>query len=126
MAQPVQLFELAAQQARWLAVRQSAVAANIANVNTPGYGAVDIAPFQSVLDNTRVTMASTATGHLSASGSQAGYGIHKVGDPDLLPSGNSVVMEEELIKASEVRRAFELNTAIVKAFHRMMMMNTRA
>ena len=26
------------------------------------------------------------------------------------------------MKAGEVRRAFELNTAIVKAFHRMMML----
>ena len=34
-----------------------------------------------------------------------------------MPSKNTVVLENELMKAGEVRRAFELNTAIVKAFH---------
>jgi flagellar basal-body rod protein FlgB len=33
-----------------------------------------------------------------------------------------VVLEQELMKAGEVRRSFELNTAIVKAFHSMMTM----
>ena len=63
--EPVNLFDLAAQQSRWLAVRQSAVAGNIANVNTPGYGAVDVEPFEKVLDNTGVAMAATQAGHLS-------------------------------------------------------------
>jgi flagellar basal-body rod protein FlgB len=35
--QPIQLFELTSKQAHWLTVRQSVVAGNIANVNTPGY-----------------------------------------------------------------------------------------
>jgi flagellar basal-body rod protein FlgB len=39
-----------------------------------------------------------------------------------MPSKNTVVVENELMKAGEVRRSFELNTAIVKAFHSMMMM----
>jgi flagellar basal-body rod protein FlgB len=36
-----------------------------------------------------------------------------------------VVLENELMKAGEVRRSFELNTAIVKAFHTMLMMATK-
>ena len=49
---PVQLFELASQQAHWLSARQVAVAENIANANTPGYKAADVPPFriQSELD----------------------------------------------------------------------------
>jgi flagellar basal-body rod protein FlgB len=34
-------------------------------------------------------------------------------------------MEQELMKAGEVGRAFEMNTAIVKAFHRMMLMSVK-
>ena len=63
--EPVNLFDLAAQQSRWLAVRQSAVAGNVANVNTPGYGAVDVEPFEKVLDKTGVAMAATQAGHLA-------------------------------------------------------------
>ena len=46
---PVQLFELASQQAHWLSARQVAVAENIANANTPGYKAADVPPFESRL-----------------------------------------------------------------------------
>lgn len=35
--QPVNLFDLATQQAKWLSVRQTTVASNVANINTPGY-----------------------------------------------------------------------------------------
>lgn len=124
MVQPVNLFDLASQQAKWLAARQSAIAGNIANVNTPGYGAVDVEPFERMLNARPVTLASTSPSHVSF-GAGAGFGLREEEGPNLLPSGNSVVMEKELMKAGEVRRAFELNTAIVKAFHRMMMMNTR-
>lgn len=125
MVQSVQLFQLAAQQAKWLASRQSAIAGNIANVNTPGYGTVEIEPFDRVLDSRRVTMRNTVAGHIPVGGSGSSFGMRQVDEPALLPSENTVVLENELIKASEVRRAYDLNTAIVKAFHRMMTMNTR-
>lgn len=126
MVQSVQLFQLAAQQARWLAARQSAVAGNIANANTPGYSSVDIAPFEQVLDNAGSQLATTSPRHISLGGGGQAYALRAESKPSLLPSENTVKLEDELIKSGEVRRAFELNTAIVKAFHRMMTMNTRA
>ena len=36
-------------------------------------------------------------------------------------SGNSVSLEQELIKAGDVNRAYSLNTNLVKAFHGMLM-----
>ncbi len=120
--QPVSLFDLAAQQARWLSVRQSAVAGNIANVNTPGYHSVDVEPFQSVLDNTRVTLAATSSGHIRSGATAASLSVGRNDDKvALVSSDNTVKLEDELIKSGEVHKAFELNTAIVKAFHRMMM-----
>ncbi|MEW9804481.1 flagellar basal body rod protein FlgB [Mesorhizobium marinum] len=122
----VNLFALATQQSRWLAVRQTAVAGNIANVNTPGYLAVDVEPFEKVLDNTGVTMAATQAGHVSGRAGAAGFAVSEQrDDPSILPSENSVVLENELLKAGEIRRQFELNTAIVKAFHRMLMTTSR-
>jgi flagellar basal-body rod protein FlgB len=125
--EPVNLFDLAAQQSRWLAVRQSAVAGNVANVNTPGYVAVDVEPFEKVLDKTGVTMAATQASHLTGQATEAGFAVRQEErDPSLLPSGNSVVLENELLKAGEVGRQFELNTAIVKAFHRMLMLTSKS
>lgn len=122
--QPVNLFDLATQQARWLSVRQAAVAGNIANINTPGYRSVDVEPFENVLDAKTVTMRATHVSHRHA-GTAPLIPVKQQEHPPMLPSGNSVVLEQELVKDGEIRRSFELNTAIVRAFHRMMMMTTR-
>jgi flagellar basal-body rod protein FlgB len=124
--EPVSLFDLAAQQSRWLAVRQSAVASNVANANTPGYVAVDVEPFEKVLDKTGVRMAATQAAHLTGQGTESGFAVSEQDDPSILPSGNSVSLEDELLKAGDIRRQFELNTAIVKAFHRMLMLTSKS
>lgn len=125
--QPVSLFTLAAHQARWLSVRQTAVANNIANINTPGYHAVDVEPFEKVLDGTRVSMQATNPVHLASGATADDFALKEQQDKiAILPSDNTVVLENELVKAGEVRKAFEINTAIVKTFHRMMMMTTRS
>ncbi len=125
--EPVNLFNLATQQSRWLAVRQSAVAGNVANVSTPGYGAVDVEPFEKVLDKTGVKLATTDAGHLRGGATEAGFSIRQEErDASVLPSENSVVLENEMLKAGDIRRQFELNTAIVKAFHRMIMLSSKS
>ncbi|MER8413192.1 flagellar basal body rod protein FlgB [Mesorhizobium sp. M0140] len=125
--EPVSLFDLAAKQAQWLAVRQSAVAGNIANANTPGYTANDVEPFEKVLDRAAVSLQATQAGHLGNAASNAGFTIKPQEDDGVvMPSKNSVVLEDQLLKAGEVRRSFELNTAIVKAFHTMMMMAVKS
>ena len=121
--EPVSLFDLAAKQAQWLAVRQSAIAGNIANAKTPGYTANDVEPFEKVLDRTAVSLQATQAGHLGNAATNAGFTVKPQEDDGVvMPSKNSVVLEDQLMKAGEVRRSFELNTAIVKAFHSMMMM----
>jgi flagellar basal-body rod protein FlgB len=127
MVVPVSLFDLAAQQARWLSVRQSAIAGNIANANTAGYLAVDVEPFEKVLDNSRVAMSATQSGHQGSGATNASIAVRPddSGDAQVLPTGNSVVLENELMKAGDVHRAYALNTAIVKSFHRMLMLTTR-
>jgi flagellar basal-body rod protein FlgB len=116
----VNLFDLAARQAKWLSVRQSAIASNVANVNTPGYHALEVEPFSKVLDGTQVTMNATQASHLGGDLGADGVAVRQREDgPAMLPSKNSVVLENELLDAGEVRRAFELNTAITSAFNRM-------
>jgi flagellar basal-body rod protein FlgB len=123
--QPVNLFKLASMQAEWLSVRQAAVAGNIANADTPGYRAVDVEPFEKVLGR-GVSLNATQPGHFGARAEEVDF---KTRDDDrttaTLPSDNTVVLEAELMKAGEVGRAFELNTAIVKAFHRMTLMSVK-
>ena len=124
--QPIQLFQLAASQAHWLSVRQSVVSSNIANVNTPGYVAQDVEPFESVLESVGSRMAATHPMHFTedAAGSSVRPG-EPAADVGVTPSGNTVSLEQELMNAGEVRRAYELNTGLVKSFHRMMLLTVR-
>jgi flagellar basal-body rod protein FlgB len=76
--------------------------------------------FDEVLDRTRLTLASTHAGHLDTGGADVRSAVTKAADPwDVSHSGNSVSLEQEMLKASEVNRSYALNTSIVKAFHRM-------
>ncbi len=124
--QPIQLFDLASRQAQWLSVRQNVVAGNIANASTPQYAAKDIKPFESVLQSTGVQMAATQPGHFTQ-GPEAAQ-ITEVGmleNGEVQISGNSVSLEEEMMKTGSIKRDYELNTGLVKAFHRMMLMTVR-
>lgn len=121
----VQLFGLASQQARWLSVRQTAVANNIANANTPGYRAVDVEPFSKVLDKSLLVQTATHNAHFKT-GSTAALTTVEVDGPRTNASTSTVKLENELVKSGEVAHAYELNSAIVKAFHRMVMMTVKS
>ena len=47
---PVYLFGLASRHAQWASLRQVAISGNVANANTPGYEALDVAPFTDVMN----------------------------------------------------------------------------
>ena len=111
--------------------RLRVVSENLANAqstgNTPGYTANDVEPFEKVLDRTAVSLQTTEEGHLGSAATNAGFTIKPQEDDGVvMPSKNTVVLEDQLLKAGEVRRSFELNTAIVKAFHSMMMMAVKS
>jgi flagellar basal-body rod protein FlgB len=120
--EPIYLLTLASRKSGWLAARQATVASNISNANTPGYKAKDLAAFSEVLNKTQMTLASTNAAHLtpdnpdSVDETQAATGNWEVTE-----TGNSVGIEEELMKANSVNADYELTTNIVKSFHAMLM-----
>lgn len=123
--QPIQLFELTSKQAHWLSVRQSVVAGNIANANTPGYASREVAAFQAVLEQTATRMAVTHPGHIQEDALRGSVHVGKGEDIEVQPSGNSVSLPDEMSKTGEIKRMYELNTGMVKAFHRMMLLTVR-
>jgi flagellar basal-body rod protein FlgB len=124
---PVYLFDLASRQSQWLAVRQATIAGNISNANTSGYKALDVEPFTSVLDKTQLAMTGTDQGHMGLDAPHVRSAkVKKTDSREIMHSGNSVSLEQELEKAGTVNREHSLNTSIVKAFHRMIMASTRS
>ena len=131
--EPIQLFQLATKQADWLSVRESVVAGNIANANTPGYKTRDVTPFSQVLDSNtaaqggQLSMVSTNPKHFGVTGTSSSPDIREVNSESMnvSVSGNNVGIAQEMMKSSEIRQQYDLNTSLVKALNRMMLMAVR-
>ena len=119
---PLYLLGLASSQARWLELRQSTISANVANANTPGFKARDVEPFSKILDGTPIRLAATDPSHLQLSAAETDTRATAKKDSwDVVHSGNSVSVEQEMVKAGDVNRDYSLNTAIMRSFHRMLL-----
>ncbi|MCG2629252.1 flagellar basal body rod protein FlgB [Bradyrhizobium sp. WYCCWR 13023] len=123
---PLFLFELASSQARWLELRQSTIATNVANANTPGFKARDVEPFNKVLDAVPVRLATTSPAHMQLSPAETDTRATAKKDSwDVVHSGNSVSLEQEMIKGSDVNRDYSMNSAIVRSFNRMVLTSAK-
>jgi flagellar basal-body rod protein FlgB len=124
---PVYLFDVASSQARWLSLRQATISSNVANANTPGYRAQDIEPFDKLLDTKVVALAVTSPKHMTTgTASLRPQGNRKENSWEVVHSGNSVSLEQEMLKAGDVNKDYSLNTAIIKSFHRMFMSSVKS
>lgn len=95
--------------------RQRVLAQNVANANTPGYVPDDISQteFERALSGaqrtSRVTLQATEAGHIQGR-VQAGSGNWRASaspDSETTINGNSVVLEEQMVRAGENRMRFE-------------------
>ena len=121
------IFTLATQHLEWLSNRQAVVARNVANANTPGYRAQDVQPFSSLVENGGNTgtfsLSTTDPAHMSADAhSDAATRAVEGNSWEITHSGNSVTLEQELIKASDIHRSYSLDTALTRSFHQMLNM----
>jgi flagellar basal-body rod protein FlgB len=118
----IYLFEVASQKAQWLSARQTAIAGNVANANTPGYRAVDIQPFAAVLDSSPIEMAATNGAHLSSRQSQVGaLRAIEVEPLEETLSGNTVNLEQQMINLGDVNRDYSMGANIRRAFHQLLL-----
>lgn len=116
----ISLFDVIKKRLAWLGQRQEVVAQNIANADTPNYRARDIKPFQ-FRDLVRrqsasLRMAATAKGHLKGVSKRAqDFGIATDRNPyETNPTGNSVVLEEQMAKMNETGISHRLTTQLYK------------
>jgi flagellar basal-body rod protein FlgB len=118
----IYLFDVASQKAQWLSARQTAIAGNVANANTPGYRAVDIQPFAAVLDASPIEMAATNPAHFTSAPSEDGALREIEADPsEESLSGNSVNLEQQMINLGEVNRDYSMGTSIRRAFQQLLL-----
>jgi flagellar basal-body rod protein FlgB len=116
----VYLYKLAAQRIGYLSTRQSLIASNVANANTPSFKAQDLKPFSATLEETSLTMSVTNPAHITPTAQEIDAPRPSDEDAtDATVSGNSVDMESEMVKLGEVSRDYSEATGIQKIFHQM-------
>jgi len=116
MFEKLQIFQMAHAMAQHAGARQSVLARNIANADTPGYVARDIAPFaESYGSISDFAQRATRSGHISdnAGGFAVKARAAAAGATD--PNGNSVALEQEMLKAVDAKRQHDRALAIYKS-----------
>lgn len=111
----VPLFALADRRLAWVAQRQSVLAGNVANADTPGWRAKDVAPFAAVLAAPGIALARTALGHLA--GAPAGAARTVAVPGERAPDGNGVALDRELAKIADTDAAHEVATSLTRKFY---------
>jgi flagellar basal-body rod protein FlgB len=114
------IFSMMKERMHWLSDRQRVIAENVANADTPNYIAKDLSEpdFGAMLRSRTARPVMTATqtndGHMSGNGSSGGSASSYVRSPDFetTPTGNSVVLEEQMIKAAENQMDYQTVTGL--------------
>jgi len=110
----IEMMQTAQSMARHASQRQALVARNVANADTPGYRAMDLPSFAESLraPHQGADLRATRPGHLNA-------GIDAAGRPSAIdagveasPNGNTVSIENEMVRAAELRQQHDMAMAI--------------
>ncbi|MFP6729010.1 MAG: flagellar basal body protein [Alphaproteobacteria bacterium] len=99
----IPLFSMLTERLSWLGQRQQVLANNVANVDTPGFKPVDLAPinFERLAEDAsrQFPIASTNSQHLVSSARSSGP--YRVTAQNAISGSNSVVLEEQLMMISQ-------------------------
>lgn len=112
------LFALLSRRAAWLGSRHGVLAQNIANADTPGYRPLDLAPFERTLGRNEPApfpgLARTNARHLPGRAPAPGVdpAAKRTGAYEIAPSGNAVVLEEQMEKLARTQLDHQLATSL--------------
>ena len=102
----------------WLAERQRVLAENIANSDTPAFVPKDLTPFdpkRGVATN-KIAMVATSPMHRAGTGGQGAStpAVVQKKPYEAAPAGNSVVIEEQMMKAAETATDYQAITNLYR------------
>ena len=112
------ILRMAQGMAAHASARQGIIAENIAHADTPDYQAKDLKPFAdtySMQSTTPFEMKTSRAGHLPSS--QSGYeaqAVHLSAFGAESPNGNNVSIEDQMIRAVEVKGQHDLAMGIYR------------
>lgn len=115
----IPLMSMLAKRMAWLNQRQSVLAQNVANANTPNYKPRDLKPldFDSLARGAaaKLTLATTRPGHLRATETMGGASpTMRRRTLETTPTGNAVSLEEEMMKVGRNRMEYDLAVSLYR------------
>ncbi len=106
----IPLFKAMAKKLAWLSARQTVLAENVANANTPGFRGSDVKPldFGQLLSGHggALTLASTAPGHITT---RAGGGT---ADAQKVQTAGPIQLEDQMMKVSDTATTYAFTTSL--------------
>jgi flagellar basal-body rod protein FlgB len=121
MLDGIDVFRITGARMHNLAARQNVLAQNIANADTPHYRARDVKPFQfdSALLRTQggvapLRLAGGQAGHISGSRNGTTLVADNAKSYGEDPDGNTVDLEEQMVKQADVAKNYDLATLVYK------------
>jgi flagellar basal-body rod protein FlgB len=122
----ISFFKNASQRLQWLSSRQKVISENVANSDTPGYKAKDVTSFSKMLEGTQKTgILTTNPRHIGSSTDVPG--VKSVIDQEAWSetiTGNTVVLEQQTIKANEVGENYQLAVQLYRKGHDLLALAT--
>ena len=113
----------------WLDERQRVIAENVANADTPGYVGRDLqqpTDFAAALrGGGPLTMSRTSAMHIAPAGQAARFQAKSAPDSETTLDGNSVVVEEQMLKMAESRMAYDAAIGLYQKSMQMLRMAAR-
>ncbi len=111
------VFQALRTKMQWHQARQKVLAENVANADTPGFHSRDLreVSFTNTLKGSRaqyVRQAVTNEGHMQARSQDGPNRPQKVGSFEITPEGNSVVLEEQMMKVTANQMDYQAATSI--------------
>ena len=115
------LFGMMSEKMSWLGQRQRVLSQNVANADTPSYHAKDLAPLKftdaMARQDRSVSLTVSSPMHVALPGSTARFeesDADKVYETSV--DGNSVVLEEQMMKLTETTEDYNLATGIYRKY----------
>lgn len=107
---PVSVLQLSSSMARHAATRHALVSENIANADTPGYKARDVADFAEVMKSQALTPNGTGLNPMQI-----------IERPSVSsPNGNNVSLEGELMRSTEAQHDHQMAISIYRTTLQLM------
>ena len=113
----IPLLNVLQQKMTWLNDRQSVLSRNIANASTPGFVPGDLAQadFGTILSESALAIKTTSAKHIAPGSSESGaFRVVQTPGSQSSPDGNSVVVEEQMMKVAETQMAYAEASGLYK------------